>query len=214
MFEISFPLFEGFKRVGTLKREKEILNQLESSLVNDKLNLERDIRKAIETIKEIQFDMIIAEQRADLAKKQLDHQQELYDLGLKNVTDQQLDQFRNQYFNRISAKFNSQQNLISARENLRRLMGYFEEGLPQGKTIGIDKLDEKIRWMTSHFGVVTGSPTSGKSEFIDFVASRLNTLYGWKIAYYSMENSAPAIHFARIFSKFVGKKYKKGSFLL
>ncbi|MFC1735576.1 TolC family protein [Candidatus Hydrogenedentota bacterium] len=131
MFEISFPLFEGFNRVGKLKREREILNQIDSSLVNRKLSLDRDIRKAIESIKEAQFDMIIAEQRADLAKKQLNHQQELYDLGLKNVTDQQLDQFRNQYFNQISAKFTKQEELITARENLRRLMGYFEEGPPE-----------------------------------------------------------------------------------
>lgn len=109
-----------------------------------------------------------------------------------------------------SAKFQKIDDVFFVDDFQKELDAYFEEGLPQGKTIGIDKLDEKIRWMTSHFGVVTGSPTSGKSEFIDFVASRLNTLYGWKIAYYSMENSAPAIHFARIFSKFVGKKYKKG----
>jgi twinkle protein len=87
---------------------------------------------------------------------------------------------------------------------------YFESGLPQGKKLGIIELDEKIRWMTSHLAVVTGSPTSGKSEFVDFIISKLNVLHGWKCAYYSQENSSIPIHFARIFSKFVGKKYKKG----
>lgn len=87
---------------------------------------------------------------------------------------------------------------------------YFESGLPQGKKLGILELDEKIRWMTSHLAVVTGSPTSGKSEFVDFIISKLNVLHGWKCAYYSQENSSIPIHFARIFSKFVGKKYKKG----
>ena len=81
--------------------------------------------------------------------------------------------------------------------------------MKEGK-LGITELDEKIRWMTSHLAVVTGSPTSGKSEFVDFIISKLNILHGWKCAYYSQENSSIPIHFARIFSKFVGKKYKKG----
>lgn len=109
-----------------------------------------------------------------------------------------------------SAKFQKIDDVYCVDDFQKELDVYFDEGLPQGKTLGIPKLDEKVRWLTSHFGVVTGTPTSGKSEFIDFVAARLNTLYGWKIAYYSMENSSPAIHFSRIFSKFVGKKYKKG----
>ena len=109
-----------------------------------------------------------------------------------------------------SAKFQKIDDVFFVDDLQKDLDAYFDGGLPQGKTLGIPSLDEKVRWLTSHFGVVTGSPTSGKSEFVDFVCARLNTLYGWKVAYYSMENSSPAIHFSRIYSKFVGKKYKKG----
>ena len=86
---------------------------------------------------------------------------------------------------------------------------YFENGLPQGKELGIPELDKIIRWMTGHIAIVTGAPTSGKSEFIDFVCAKLNTLYGWKTAYYSPENSGIAVHYARIFAKYIGKKFKK-----
>ena len=109
-----------------------------------------------------------------------------------------------------SAKILKADDVYELQDFYNDIDAYFESGLPQGKKLGISELDEKIRWMTSHLAVVTGSPTSGKSEFVDFVISKLNVLHGWKCAYYSQENSSIPIHFARIFSKFVGKKYKKG----
>ena len=89
------------------------------------------------------------------------------------------------------------------------LDAYFENGLPQGKTIDIPELDEKIRWLTGHYATVTGSPTSGKSEFIDFVCARLNLLHQWKIGYYSPESAPLAVHFSKVFSKFSGFKFGK-----
>ena len=89
------------------------------------------------------------------------------------------------------------------------LDAYFENGLPQGKTIDIPELDEKIRWLTGHYATVTGSPASGKSEFIDFVCARLNLLHQWKIGYYSPESAPLAVHFSKVFSKFSGFKFGK-----
>lgn len=89
------------------------------------------------------------------------------------------------------------------------LDSYFENGLPQGKTIGIDDLDEKVRWLTGHYATVTGSPTSGKSEFIDFVCAKLNFLHNWKVGYYSPESAPLSVHFSKVFSKFAGFKFEK-----
>lgn len=89
------------------------------------------------------------------------------------------------------------------------LDSYFEHGLPQGKTIGIPELDEKIRWMTGHYATVTGSPASGKSEFIDFICAKLNLIEKWKIGYYSPESAPLAVHFSKVFSKFSGFKFGK-----
>lgn len=87
---------------------------------------------------------------------------------------------------------------------------YFEFGMPQGKTVDIPELDELIRISPGHVAVVTGTPGSGKSEWLDWYLAKLNIKYCDKIAYYSQENSSIPIHTARIFPKFIGKKYKKG----
>lgn len=89
------------------------------------------------------------------------------------------------------------------------LDSYFENGLPQGKTLGISDLDEKVRWLTGHYATVTGTPTSGKSEFIDFVCSKLNFIHNWKVCYYSPESAPLPVHFSKVFSKFSGFKFSK-----
>jgi len=73
-----------------------------------------------------------------------------------------------------SAKILKADDVYELQDFYNDIDAYFESGLPQGKKLGISELDEKIRWMTSHLAVVTGSPTSGKSEFVDFVISKLN----------------------------------------
>ena len=77
-----------------------------------------------------------------------------------------------------SAKILKADDVYELQDFYNDIDAYFESGLPQGKKLGILELDEKIRWMTSHLAVVTGSPTSGKSEFVDFIISKLNILHG------------------------------------
>ena len=108
-----------------------------------------------------------------------------------------------------SAKILKAQDVYEVSDFENELDAYFENGLPQGKTIDIPELDEKIRWLTGHYATVTGSPTSGKSEFIDFVCARLNLLHQWKIGYYSPESAPLAVHFSKVFSKFSGFKFGK-----
>ena len=108
-----------------------------------------------------------------------------------------------------NAKILKAQDVYEVADFENELDAYFENGLPQGKTIDIPELDEKIRWLTGHYATVTGSPTSGKSEFIDFVCARLNLLHQWKIGYYSPESAPLAVHFSKVFSKFSGFKFGK-----
>lgn len=85
----------------------------------------------------------------------------------------------------------------------------FENGLQKGVTIGHDCFDRLCSFETKRLCVVTGIPGSGKSEFIDEIAERLNMRYGWRFAYFSPENAPLAYHASKLIEKFTGKKFSK-----
>lgn len=87
----------------------------------------------------------------------------------------------------------------------------FENGLQRGLTIGHDNLDRLLSFETKRLCVVTGIPGSGKSEFIDEIAERLNIRYGWRFAYFSPENFPLAYHASKLIEKFVGKKFSRNT---
>lgn len=53
---------------------------------------------------------------------------------------------------------------------------------------------------------------SGKSEFIDEIAERLNMRYGWRFAFFSPENAPIEYHAAKLIEKFTGKKFERMSY--
>lgn len=91
------------------------------------------------------------------------------------------------------------------RDELENL--YFN-GLPSGETIGIKEFDKLITWQTGRVYTVTGIPSHGKSEFVDYVLARLNILRGWKPAYFSPENYPLELHASKIIEKITGKTCK------
>lgn len=97
-------------------------------------------------------------------------------------------------------------NLDNEEDDFYSLLHY---GIPEGNRIGIDALDEHIRWETGRLAVCVGIPGHGKSEAIDFIVNRLNILYGWKAAYFSPENYPIKMHYAKVVEKLVGVKYDK-----
>ncbi len=87
----------------------------------------------------------------------------------------------------------------------------FEHGLQKGVTIGHDNFDKLCSFETKRLLVVTGIPGSGKSEFIDEIAERLNMRYGWRFAYFSPENAPLAYHASKLIEKFTGKRFSKAT---
>ena len=85
----------------------------------------------------------------------------------------------------------------------------FETGWKQGATIGHPNFDALCSFETKRLCVVSGIPGSGKSEFIDEIAERLNVRYGWKFAMFSPENAPLAYHAAKLVEKFTGKRFGK-----
>ena len=85
----------------------------------------------------------------------------------------------------------------------------FEHGMQKGVTIGHDNFDRLCSFETKRLCTVTGIPGSGKSEFIDEIAERLNMRYGWRFTYFSPENAPLAYHASKLIEKFTGKKFDK-----
>lgn len=85
----------------------------------------------------------------------------------------------------------------------------FEHGMQKGVTIGHECFDRLCSFETKRLCTVTGIPGSGKSEFIDEIAERLNMRYGWRFAYFSPENAPLAYHASKLIEKFTGKKFDR-----
>jgi twinkle protein len=85
----------------------------------------------------------------------------------------------------------------------------FENGWQKGVTIGHDNFDRLCSFETKRLCVVTGIPGSGKSEFIDEIAERLNMRYGWRFAYFSPENAPLSYHASKLIEKFTGKRFSR-----
>lgn len=83
----------------------------------------------------------------------------------------------------------------------------FEFGLQKGVVMGHENVDRLISFETKRLCMVTGYPGSGKSEFIDEMAERLNMRYGWRFAYFSPENAPLAYHASKLIEKFTGKHF-------
>lgn len=89
------------------------------------------------------------------------------------------------------------------------ILDLYKNGLQKGKGVNIDEIDKYCTWELGRLCTVTGIPSSGKSEFVDFLVTRLNHIYGWKASYFTPENYPLKYHYAKLHEKFSGYKFRK-----
>ena len=87
----------------------------------------------------------------------------------------------------------------------------YNHGLPQGLYTHVSNLDELFRLDRGRVITITGVPNYGKSEFVDFLTTTYNKLYGMKTLYFSPENQPLSFHMAKLVSKYTNKKLKDAS---
>jgi twinkle protein len=85
----------------------------------------------------------------------------------------------------------------------------YEQGIQEGLRINQKIIDEQITWETSRLAIVTGIPASGKSEFVDYIVTKLNIVHKWKAAFFTPENYPLKFHYAKLFEKIIGRKFSK-----
>ena len=85
----------------------------------------------------------------------------------------------------------------------------YEKGWQKGVTIGLNNFDSLCSFEVGRVCIVTGIPTSGKSEFVDYMTVMLNRRYGWKTVFFSPENFPITYHIAKLSEKIVGRPFSK-----
>lgn len=86
----------------------------------------------------------------------------------------------------------------------------YEAGLLRGLSTGYRNLDEYYTVRAGEFCVVTGTPSSGKSNFMDALAVNLAKEHGWKFAIFSPENQPVENHVSRLIEHFTGLPFRTG----
>lgn len=85
----------------------------------------------------------------------------------------------------------------------------YDKGAGKGESTGYESVDELYTVVPGQVTIVTGIPSSGKSEFIDQVMMNLASNKGWKFGVCSFENE-PRFHIAKLMSKRSGIHFFEG----
>jgi twinkle protein len=99
------------------------------------------------------------------------------------------------------------EGLVAENERKNRLFDLYENGIPRGTPAGIQGFDNYIRFQGGLVTLITAPPSSGKSEFLDFVASGLAVKENWRFGVLSFENQPTELHDAKIAEKIIGKAF-------
>lgn len=104
------------------------------------------------------------------------------------------------------------EGVFTAADYETELRSIFENGLKRGAETGWDNLDENCTFETGRLMVTTGRTGEGKSEFTDELVLRLCLRHGWKIAYYSPENSPLDYHLKKLADKLLGREFSASTY--
>lgn len=90
-----------------------------------------------------------------------------------------------------------------------QIEGMWDAGLPPGDKTGWPSLDRFYTVVPGQVTLVTGWPSSGKSEWLDALLVNLSR-QGWKFALFSPENQPTELHVTKLAEKITGKPFGAG----
>lgn len=82
---------------------------------------------------------------------------------------------------------------------------YFK-GLTKGTGIGLHGFN--LSFVKGYITTITGIPSHGKSDFLDFICLKLLKHGGWKGCFYSPENKPTELHVSKLIRKVMGKSWE------
>lgn len=99
------------------------------------------------------------------------------------------------------------EGIITVDEMSDEVVYFYEHGYPKGVDAKIEGFDEYLTFMPGQLTIVTGIPGSGKSEFIDYLMTKLSFNHSWPFAICSFENQPSSLHVTKLMEKFAGKAF-------
>jgi len=81
----------------------------------------------------------------------------------------------------------------------------YVNGLDRGVSTYIP--DFNLNIVKGYITVVTGIPSHGKSEWVDYMTLKLRLHHNWKGAFYSPENKPTQLHFSKMARRLIGKNW-------
>jgi len=87
---------------------------------------------------------------------------------------------------------------------------YDAGGLPKGQKTGWPSVDALYTVGMHQFTMITGTPSSGKSEWLDALMVNLAKAEEWRFFIYSPENQPLALHHSKIIEKYSGRPFNPG----
>lgn len=87
---------------------------------------------------------------------------------------------------------------------------YRRNGLPQGISPGWNNLRDLYTILPGYLTMVTGSPTAGKSHFMNALMANMMIQHGWKFAVASPEFAPPAYFYSRFMEAYTGSPFYHG----
>jgi len=92
----------------------------------------------------------------------------------------------------------------------QRLEDLYNRGEGRGISTGFQNVDHIYTVAPGQLTVVTGYPSSGKSNFVDQLMVNLAKSHAWKFAIASFENQ-PEVHIMRLMEIFSGRRFHSGT---
>ena len=100
--------------------------------------------------------------------------------------------------------------LSSASKFEDRLNDLWDKGTGRGTSTGYSNVDQIYTVAEGQLTIVTGYPSSGKSNFVDQLMVNLGRSNDWKFALCSFEN-APEVHISRLMEIYKEKRFFEGT---
>lgn len=97
--------------------------------------------------------------------------------------------------------------IVPMDDMVEEIKSYYTNGYPNGVCAQIGEFDDYLTFMPGQLTTVTGIPGHGKSEFVDYLMTKLARHHGWKWAVFSFENQPSSFHATKIMEKFSGLSF-------